>query len=210
MQELLHRHSVVCLMWTCPTHPTTVTTEVTTKISAETMRYLHCQVGVRLILCGALIATNCVVHGVYHAHSLDKLSQHPGNAAFSHSHHGHDGDLYSWTHDCGHDAEPGTEECVPHVHLAILGIALTLPAPDECQSNGNSANPVLAPAILTHADRSIIQPQSWAHLADFNAAQPVALTPLCAFAPRIYHPPDNCRAILCDIARGERSGVLLV
>ncbi len=126
---------------------------------------------------------------------------HPGGDqphGHLHEHDLHEHDLHE--HDL-HEHE-GAGESQWHLHVALFGVEFTLPAePDNDDADaGELSYLIAAPATLTVAQASVSLVPSAVSL---NTARPLQLLPH-------FRPKPASAAPLCDAARHERSGVLLV
>jgi hypothetical protein len=179
------------------------------------------QRGIRLLLSILLIAGNGISPGVTHAHAegdRPHRHEHHGDGDIVHSHSHRTGDHGHGHHDHGNRADQivpdddpcRVEESIAHTHINVFGVPLTLPLKEEGGSQRNQELPVvkvdaLAAACVVRAN-NLPTAGFWISLSALPPCVRSALdndVSMCR-APQATHIP------LCDTARRERSGVLVV
>ena len=110
-------------------------------------------------------------------------------------------------HHAAHQAGAATGR-VAHVHMSVLWIELTLPTPDD--NNSDRSKPerddlprvvqVIAEYVPTTGDRS--------NTSSYAAGNPPTLSAVVLPSASLRHAkPTAASVLLCDLARHERSGV---
>jgi len=188
-----------------------------------------------ILLSGAVLASSVLPPAVCHAHSEgDRSHSHkqdleqPDSDEHDHGHghgHQHDGAAVSH-HDEHRHHEPsehederasGIEPASPHLHFSIAGFDFSLPLPSDDGSDGP-----LSPTgdnagcfgILRLTDDTITVPRvDSSKVVELSAPAPLAIDSLVDVGEqtarwRCVRTID--RTLLCDSARCERSGVLLI
>jgi hypothetical protein len=176
-----------------------------------------CHRGFRLLLSVVVIATNGVSPGMTHAHAGGALPHnHVADAGSRpHSHdaddhgHAHRGHAHSHGHKHPHEGSACIEDCVPHTHANFFGLPVTIPAKDGSGSKGRYDDTALKVEVV--AAQSDVTPNGLGGIAVPSlAVHTFAVWFSADKMLSIYHPPNANHTVLCDTARLERSGVLLV
>jgi hypothetical protein len=172
---------------------------------------------IRVLLSIALIATSGVAPRLTHAHSrgnkqhthcaetVHLLTDHAGRDG--HAHHCPSGPAENKGADGHHDCVSDT---VAHTHIACFGMPITVPvSSDEHSTDGPRQLALEVKIVATSSD--VLQSASRL-LA--NIAVPLTASGVVAMVSddlaSAHHSPHVDRVLLCDTARLERSGVLLV
>jgi hypothetical protein len=166
-----------------------------------------------LFLSALVLAWGIVPPAVRHSHEGGEDTRHRHDAVADHGHdhgeRGHTGDADSAP--AGSDVSPAVlRALVVHLHWSVFGVDFSVPVPEDDQPNDGSNDAELAvvrlvdsvptPAIDRNGPASIA-PMTVAQLGLESAVVPNP--PLASF--HLTQPVP-----LCDRARHERSGVLLV
>jgi hypothetical protein len=128
-----------------------------------------------------------------HSHAAGDRPHSHLHARHVHAHHGHD-------HEHVHD---GVESSYAHVHVTLFGVDFTLPADSDDDKNHDARC-----TFLGQAPSGVEMDQSNSHsslVADpvMDAGRPLSIVPT-------FRSIAAAAAPLCDTARHERSGVLLI
>ena len=170
-----------------------------------------------LLLSALVLTWGTVPPGIQHAHVGGSDSTHRHDHCHEVAHHdSHDhGSHHHDSHGEDHKHATVSDVCVlsdfvAHVHLRWLGIQLSLPVPED-PADGDAGDSV--PVVIVLSVDQTVPPTgagpsfSRVFLAAICAPSADVVRPL---AP-IPRPPNLVMSIpLCDSARLERSGVLLV
>jgi hypothetical protein len=172
------------------------------------------QKAMNLLLSALVLAWGFVPPGFEHAHAGgDSDHQHDQCREVSHhgSHH-HDADDEHHEHAAEPEDTDGTllVEFALHFHWQLLGVEFSMPVPTE-PADGDDGGPV--PPVVVRVMSEIV-PATQAGLAFGRALLAANCAPSADVVRNlepIPRPPNLVTSIpLCDSARLERSGVLLV
>lgn len=166
-----------------------------------------------LLLSAMTLAGSIIPPGIAHAH-MGGEEPHSHEVAHGH-HHEHEHRNESDSHESSAVDDHGLGDTVPHLHFSIAGCEFSLPLPVRNESNGPLAplddDGDVAVVRLTD-DFTIVSQVDLASIVDVSVpdCQTIGASAdeddagarwLCGRADRIF---------LCDSARCERSGVLLI
>ncbi len=187
-----------------------------------------------IVLSAAVLATAMLPPAVCHTHQGgDVQHAHSATDTHSHAHHSDSSDSHAASHhasgDCDHSHERtadhvvkqaddhahGLEPAVAHRHLLIAGFDFTIPQPagdGPGRGDGESSSDRIAVVRLTE-DAFVVQsvePASPFALAGCFDSSIADLSDANRSALRSLLEAAGDRSLLCDSARFERSGVLLI
>jgi hypothetical protein len=167
------------------------------------------------LLIAAVMSGSLVSPAVWHAHVDGNLPHsHEADVASHdarHEHHRH-GHGTPHDHESSDRVERKLSDCAAHCHVALLWFDFTLPhegEPSEPQNPFGERPVIVKPIIPDAVTNSIGTLTTWKYLtgapAVFAELSDAANSPV---QQALYRPVD--RILLCDSARCERSGVLLI
>jgi len=141
-----------------------------------------------------VLAVNTLFIGVparQHSHAAGDRPHSHLHTRHVHTHHGHD------------HAHNGVESSYAHVHVTLFGVDFTLPADSDEDTDHDARCTFLGPS-----PSGVVMDQSASHsslVAEpvMDAGRPLSIVPT-------FRSIAAAAAPLCDTARHERSGVLLI
>ena len=143
-----------------------------------------------------------------HSHGSDADSRANSREADDHG-HSHAGHAHSHSHKHPHDHSARVEDCVTHTHANFLGLPITIPATDD----GRSSDRQDGAALLVEIVAAPCDVASNGHGTRIEAQLGVPTFSVSLSADTllsIHHRPNAGHNLLCDTARLERTGVLLI
>ena len=176
------------------------------------MRHLSLQRGIRIVLAVGILLGGTVPPGVCHSHEGGALPhRHDGRRVVRHDgddRHQHEPAGHAHAHD-----ESLVSERAPHVHLNVFGFEITLPIPDRARDDGQDQQANGPSLVAVVSDSPAIVGQN------LNTSSSLLLPPAASpdsFGCARYDcnhsvkSAEACAIPLCDSARRERTGVLVV
>lgn len=141
---------------------------------------------------------------IAHDHHFDGDHRH----LETHSHHGH-GHSHSHPHRHQADDPIAAEAPTSHMHLAILGVELTLPTSERDDDSPDSERDNL-PVIVQLSHECVLSANGQYRGLNQEATSSAfgSSSFISAVKLQKYVPPTALPVLLCDAARHERSGVL--
>lgn len=167
---------------------------------------------VSFLMIGAVLSGSLLSPAVRHAHADGNLPHsHAADVASRDVHHAHSGGT-PHVHKSPDCVKEKLSDRAVHCHVAFLWFDLTLPRegePSDSQSPFGEDSVVVervAPEIITKSvtGRTALEHLTWIPSVSAQLGE-AAIAPV---PQALFHPVD--RILLCDSARCERSGVLLI
>ena len=183
-------------------------------MAAILVRIIPFHKAIRLLLAVVLLINGAIASGFRHVHAAGEET---------HSHRASDGSHQVCDHVGSHSHKRRSTEApghgdrsslevrlVAHTHVSLLGIEISLPS--SSQSDEEGCEPGSAELYCRNVDSAIV---AATRLAEFELLRPVSSRGLAAVAVPTHHAGTNLfpqfhAAYLCDGARLQRSGVLLI
>src|SRR5690606_189389 len=165
-------------------------------------------------LVAAVLAGSLLSPGVRHAHSQGDVP-HSHDAAAVVSHEDHHGQAHDESHthhgDHRHESDAPSGDLVGHWHISLLGIEFTFPQEDEpheplTQYQGELVVLRLTPDVVVN---SAVALADLVNLSSDTASSADRIDVEGRWSANPLSRPVD-RILLCDSARCERSGVLLI
>ena len=188
------------------------------------MRRSRFQRGLGFLLVAIMLPGRTIPPGLCHAHADgDRPHRHdrPHHHAAAHAerHDGHSHDDADDAHRPGsprhsHDHDECTvTEAVPHVHVNFFGVDITLPISDRDHRNNQEEQSHGLALVAVVSDSPAVVGQSPISWKNFSLAPSALSNAIYCAADEHNHwvkSSEACSIPLCDSARRERSGVLIV
>lgn len=179
------------------------------------MRPFALQRCVCLALAAALLPGGMIPPGVSHAHADgDRPHRHAADHADCNQGHAHDEADHHGSPRQSHDHEESTlTEAIPHVHVNLFGIDLTLPISERDRHDSQEQESHGLELVAAGLDHPAIVGQS-SHspnkLILLPPAPPAAGGDTAGEQHRLVKSTEACSIPLCDSVRRERTGVFII
>lgn len=187
------------------------------------MRRFGVQRCMSLVLAAVMLPSGTMSPGVCHAHAEgdrphrhDRPHYYEANHSDQHDGHGpHDADHRHEDDSArhSHDGECTVTRAVLHVHVNLFGFEMTLPSSGQDRHEGQEKQSTGTAQFVIGPDSPAISGPHAYSLRNL-LLPPTALPAGCCLSPDEHHhlvkSSEHCSIPLCDSARRERSGVLIV
>ena len=164
---------------------------------------------VTLLLIAVMAMSAVSSPALRHRHADGDKSHQHGVATVEH--HSHDTEATTAKHSHEDRSNHSAQLPVEHLHVFCFALqsSLPVPAPERSESPRSSASteqwvPLISEVTLSDAS------QFGSLISAFDLLIPTELPPRLPARPEVRPPHESAVALLCDTARHERSGVLVI
>lgn len=172
------------------------------------MRFFPSQKAISWLLTALLLVNGAGMHGFCHAHvEGDEFHSHDNETMLSHDCDSHNRD-HSQEKVVGYESQLA-EVSIHHIHLSFFGMDFSQPDSEDSPSDDEETQSSIF-VRLTHDCSIVLVAQS----LDSDCLRILSLSPtscdVVTFQVATLSAPQVPTAPLCDCARFERSGVLVI
>jgi hypothetical protein len=170
---------------------------------------------VTLVVCGSMPPGMCHAHADGdRPHRHDSGHHHAADFDHGHAHYEMDHPDHHASHECSHEHKDAViTEAVPHVHMNFFGFDWTLPIsePNSSDGRGEDSHELLFVAVAADQPASVrTVSHSPNDLSLLSFTHPSSAGIAIGEDQFSMKPTEACSIPLCDSARRERTGVLLI